>query len=265
MKHLGELRTALAFFTRLPVGAVPKQSHFSNFIVYFPLVGIILGLLVGLLCGLFGMILPSLLAGFLGCFAWVYITGGLHLDGVADCGDGLFVAASKEKRLQIMKEPQVGTFGVLALFFVLGCKSFALAHLVGFMHKHESSFFVVLFLMLACAYAAMLGRSMVFIAAREQSARADGLGQTVMQELTTRHIKRILFLTVCASVLFFVLSINFTHFSYQVPLALLVALCTVYVLVRFAKKQIEGVTGDVFGFVNEGVECAVLLSLCVGI
>ena len=59
-----------------------------------------------------------------GRLAW--LPGGLHLDGVADCGDGLFVSASAERRLEIMQDPRLGAFGALALFFALLLKAAAL-------------------------------------------------------------------------------------------------------------------------------------------
>ena len=71
-------------------------------------------------------LLPPVLCGFIGCLVWVGITGGLHLDGVADCGDGLLVEAPPARRLEIMKDSRLGTFGALALFFVLGGKAAAL-------------------------------------------------------------------------------------------------------------------------------------------
>lgn len=87
------LRAALAFFTRLPVGSAPLPSSFRGIMIWFPVVGLIVGGLAALLTGVAALRLPAPLCGVLGCLAWVLITGGLHLDGVADCGDGLLVEA----------------------------------------------------------------------------------------------------------------------------------------------------------------------------
>lgn len=75
------------------------------------------------------LLFPPLVCGVIGCACWVAITGGLHLDGVADCGDGLPVEVPKERRLEIMKDSRLGTFGGTALFFNLAFKGAALAAL----------------------------------------------------------------------------------------------------------------------------------------
>ena len=101
------LRAALAFFTRLPVGSAPLPSSFRGIMIWFPVVGLIVGGLAALLTGVAALRLPAPLCGVLGCLAWVLITGGLHLDGVADCGDGLLVEAPPARRLEIMKDSRL--------------------------------------------------------------------------------------------------------------------------------------------------------------
>ena len=88
------LRAALGFFTRLPVGSAPLPPTFQGVIVWLPAIGLIVGLLAALAVALATLLLPAQLGGVIGCLVWVFITGGLHLDGVADCGDGLLVEAS---------------------------------------------------------------------------------------------------------------------------------------------------------------------------
>jgi adenosylcobinamide-GDP ribazoletransferase len=57
------------------------------------------------------------------------LTGGLHLDGLADCADGLLIGASRERRLEVMRDPRLGTFGVVALILLLLAEAAVLAHL----------------------------------------------------------------------------------------------------------------------------------------
>ena len=113
-----KFRAALGFFTRLPVGSAPLPPTFQGVIVWLPAIGLIVGLLAALAVALATLLLPAQLGGVIGCLVWVFITGGLHLDGVADCGDGLLVEAPPERRLEIMKDSRLGTFGGAALFFV---------------------------------------------------------------------------------------------------------------------------------------------------
>src|SRR5215211_6970646 len=97
--------------------------------VWYPFVGLVIGALAGLVWKGAMFVLPPLVAGALTLAAWVILTGGLHLDGLADCCDGLFVSASRERRLEIMKDPHVGAFGVIGLILVLLLKAVALASL----------------------------------------------------------------------------------------------------------------------------------------
>lgn len=126
-----KLRAALGFFTRLPIGSAPLPPTFRGVIVWLPAVGLIVGAVVAAAVKSAGLFLPAALCGVIGCLTWVAVTGGLHLDGVADCGDGLIVEATRERRLEIMKDSRLGTFGGTALFFVLAFKIGALAELAG--------------------------------------------------------------------------------------------------------------------------------------
>lgn len=117
--------------------------------------------------------LPPLVCGIIGCACWVAVTGGLHLDGVADCGDGLPIEVSRERRLEIMKDSRLGTFGGTALFFNLAFKGAALATLAA--HGTWE------LLLTACALAGLLARSQIFIAMRFPGARPGGMGEAFKQ------------------------------------------------------------------------------------
>ena len=69
---------------------------------------------------LFGLVLPDTIAWILTLFFDVLLTGGFHLDGLADTADGLFSSRSKERMLEIMKDSRIGSNGVLALIFYYG-------------------------------------------------------------------------------------------------------------------------------------------------
>ena len=111
-----EARLAIAFLTRLPLGT-PQGSarqHAAS-TRYFPLVGGVLAVLV----------VAALLVGSwffdrnAGCVmalvAWVWLTGGLHLDGLGDCIDGIATEGSSAKRLQAMHDPRIGGLGAVGL------------------------------------------------------------------------------------------------------------------------------------------------------
>ena len=244
------LRSALRFFTRLPVGRPDPSASFHGVMVWLPVVGLIIGLIIGLAVWAAALVLPSVLCGVFGCFVWVAVTGGLHLDGVADCGDGMLVEAPREKRLVIMKDSRLGTFGGVALFFVLLFKAAALACLC------ESSAPTLASLAAfagICVMAAVLGRSAVFAAQRLPSARPDGMGSMVAKGTDKSHGLRALALCVL------VCAFN----GWLGALAFAAALFTAWILLSAAMKRLGGVTGDVYGCLIELTECAVLTVCCI--
>lgn len=127
---------AARFLTRLPLPdpGPCTDEDLGRSLVPYPLVGLILGLLVwGLALVLAGAYPeePDLAAALL-LVAWVWITGGLHLDGLADTADAWIGGmGDRDRTLEIMKDPNSGPFGVMALVLVLLCKWAAIAALIG--------------------------------------------------------------------------------------------------------------------------------------
>lgn len=122
---------AVQFLTRVPT---PRLEGFqpdwtTRAARYFPLVGLLVG---GVCAAVFwgaAKVWSGSVAALLAVGAGVLLTGGFHEDGLADTADGLGGGQTRAKRLSIMKDSRVGTYGVLALLFVLGLKITALASL----------------------------------------------------------------------------------------------------------------------------------------
>ena len=97
---------------------------------FYPLVGALIGAGLAGLAWLLGQIglaqAAPLLPAALVLAAWAALTGALHLDGWADCCDALFVPVSRERRLEIMKDPRLGGFGAAGLILLLLVKLAAL-------------------------------------------------------------------------------------------------------------------------------------------
>src|SRR5216684_378067 len=108
---LADFRLALGFLTIWPVrvGAT-KPGDLGRAAGWFPLVGLLLGLVLSGAQWLLLRLFPPPLVGGLVVALWAALTGGLHLDGLADCGDGLWVSASPERRLEIMHDARIGAF-----------------------------------------------------------------------------------------------------------------------------------------------------------
>src|SRR4051812_12943574 len=107
---------ALAFLTRIPVGrwVALGADDVGRGVAFFPVVGAAVGALAGLAAeGLDGP-LPALVAGGLGVAAALVLTGALHLDGLADTADA-FGSGDRPRRLEIMRDSRIGSFGAAAI------------------------------------------------------------------------------------------------------------------------------------------------------
>jgi adenosylcobinamide-GDP ribazoletransferase len=125
------LRLAFQFLTRLPVPGVADFSpaDLARSAAWFPFVGLVLGAIVGLVTGSLVMRNPAL-AGIMGVVAWVWLTGALHLDGLADLADALGASHRDPERLfAVLADPHLGTFGMVSVVLVLMLKVAALAWL----------------------------------------------------------------------------------------------------------------------------------------
>jgi adenosylcobinamide-GDP ribazoletransferase len=144
---------------------------------YFPLVGLLIGWLLSLLSIFIGLHLPLLVFSAILVVVNIWLTGGLHLDGLMDACDGLFGGRSRERKLEIMHDSRVGSFGVLGGVSVILLK-FALLTSLG-LHQLP----LVFLLVLPASRWAMVLAIYIF-----PSARPDGLGAAVRQVVTIRHV-----------------------------------------------------------------------------
>lgn len=117
-KILGTLR----FLTRIPVktgGEFDEEFHKGMY--YFPLVGFIIGIITYLVSLLVGIMFPSdaLVIAIIAVFTEVFLTGGLHIDGLGDTADAFFSNRDKDRMLEIMKDSRLGTNSLLAIMFTI--------------------------------------------------------------------------------------------------------------------------------------------------
>lgn len=119
-----QLLLATAFLTRLPMPQ-PKRvtpAEFAASVRWFPVVGLIIGTVVAVATAAGARVDPWL-GALLGLLAWVLVTGGLHLDGLADLSDALGAAhRDKERLIAVLSDPRIGSFGVLALILQIAAK-----------------------------------------------------------------------------------------------------------------------------------------------
>lgn len=103
------------FFSRLAINKTVAISHIREGLPYISLFGLLLGSITALFYFLLQLVLPGIVAWVLTFLFDVLLTGGFHLDGLADTADGLFSSRKREQMLEIMKDSRIGTNGVLAL------------------------------------------------------------------------------------------------------------------------------------------------------
>ena len=146
-----------------------------------------------------------------------------------------------------MKDSRLGTFGALALFFVLGGKAAALAVMAD---TAEAGFWTLAGM---CCMAAVTARSLVFVALLLPCARPGGLGSAMNDGVTARSRLAALLLT-----LFFCLCTGWRGLA-----ALLTALAVTALLLSAVLRRLGGVTGDVFGCLIELTESCMLVVFCL--
>jgi adenosylcobinamide-GDP ribazoletransferase len=173
--------------------------------------------------------------------AAVALTGALHLDGLADTFDGLFLPGDRERRLAAMRDPHIGTFGVTALVLVLLGKYAA----ISLLSRHDRS--------LALIGAVFESRCLLLVsAAVGQYARAEGTGRIFVS--STGRPEATGFVSIA-------LGLSFILLARSGVVAASLALAMALSLSFLAKIRVGGITGDILGAVGELGELAYLVSL----
>lgn len=235
--------TALQFLTTSPsfIQRPFTPKELGQAVGFFPLVGALLG---GLLLGiswLLALIFPTNLQAALVLALWVILTGALHLDGFLDACDGLLGGFTPESRMHILKDERVGAFalaGGLILFLV---KFTALAACL-------NNTPVVLI-------APVLGRWVMSLAIYAfPYARAEGLGRAMKDNTSVWQVALATGIALAFAGLFG---------GGRGLIAVGAALLTAWAGARFTLRRIPGMTGDIYGALNEVVEAVVLLTFAV--
>src|ERR1044072_888690 len=129
MTEIRLLLTAVQYFTRIrvPAWVGHAQEQLAGAVRYFPVVGLVVGASGAATVWLAAHVLPAPLPAILATVVTVLMTGAIHEDGLADTCDGLGGGATRERALEIMKDPRVGAFGAIGLILTLLLKISALS------------------------------------------------------------------------------------------------------------------------------------------
>jgi adenosylcobinamide-GDP ribazoletransferase len=236
---------ALQFLSSLPINlpGMPSPQELGRSLLFYPLVGALFGCALLLLNGMLNGT-PLFLHAALLLTAWVLLSGGLHLDGLADSADAwLGGFGDRERTLTIMKDPRSGPIAVVTLVLVLLLKFAALLALI------DSGDAIGLLLAPVIGRSAMLG---LFLCT--PYVRAGGLGQALADHLPRQAGKKVLI----ASALLCLLVAGASGL-YAMASA---ALCFCW-LRHLMLRRIGGTTGDTAGALLELLEVAVLVVLVI--
>lgn len=233
------LRVAFGLMTTLPIRLPADWSagDSGRASVWYPFVGLVIGAITWLVWDGASRVFPPLVGSILTLIVWVLLTGGLHLDGLADCCDGLFVSATPERRLQVMKDPHVGAFGVIGLVLVLMLKAAALAAVPS----------------PGILLAASLARWCILPGGLMPLARPSGMGADFAAGFRGSLIVWGAIIPLAIAILL----------GMRGVLSFLAGLGAAGLVLWLAKSRIGGMTGDVFGMVVEVVETVVLIVFLV--
>ncbi len=240
------LAVALGFLTRLPVPAreVLAPGALAGAALWFPVVGVLVGGVLGATRLVAELALPAGAATALALIAAVLVTGALHEDGLADTADGFGAHVARERRLEIMRDPRVGTFGALALLLTTLLAWAVLADLDGE----------------ACLRAAVAGHvlarwAMLVHSATSPPARAGGTG-TLLRVGPGRFAAA----TVLTAALVWAavgVGVPAARAALEAVALLAAALLLVAGMGAATRRLIGGTTGDTHGAVGKLVEVAV--------
>ena len=239
------LRTAVSFLTVVPVGRTEKAEPelMASSTAFYPLVGLMIGALLMLLDNALSLFLQYPARDGLMVAALALMTGGLHLDGLADTADGFIGGkGDREKSLTIMKDSRLGSMGAATLVVVLITKYAALRGI------HNGNRPGALFLAPALArYAA----TQVMYRARP-ARQGEGLLFDFLIFIRPKYFYTAL-LTALAAALIVARLRGF--------LALLAVIVAAYLLKKFFCKNFGGITGDMVGAATEVIEVIAFLAL----
>ena len=230
------------FFSRIVIPKAVDISYLRRGLPFLTLFGLLLGLISGGFYFLMSLVLPGMVAWVLTLAFDVLLTGGFHLDALADTADGLFSSRKKERMLEIMKDSRIGSNGVLALILY-----YALM-LVLYPYLPEPRWFIV-------ASLSMIGKAGLSLQLyRMTYAREGGGSGNFFSGSKNSHILLAQLLPLLLSLLVF---------SWRGLLAYGLVFLGAIGYRRFVYNKIDGHTGDTLGAYVEIAQLLYLLGLVV--
>lgn len=255
MMLIGDTLAMVRFYSRLPIPALgafddpANPPPFARACRMLPLASLLIALPMAVIAGLLSFThLPAIVSAAIALAVALLSTGALHEDGLADVADGFGGGWTKEKKLEIMKDSRVGSYGVAALGLALIARAGLIAALIG------SGVTALAAGLLAAAIMSRTASLALFatLPPARPSGVASAVGQPTPQSVTIA-------IALCLALTVALLASSFTALATLT--ALIVVACVIFAFGRLASAQIGGQTGDVVGAAQVLAEIAFLAGL----
>jgi adenosylcobinamide-GDP ribazoletransferase len=233
------LLAALQFLTLLAVKRSFTSEQMGRSTAYFPVIGLIIGLILVGCNYVFSLLLPSAVVNIFLIILMALLSGGLHLDGLADTLDGIAGHRTPEQRLEIMRDSRIGGFGALGLALFLIAEYVTLNSLPKDWIPHT--------LVLSAVLSRWAMVTAIFV---YPYARPQGLGRAFKDAVNWQQLALATLIAVVLAALLFKVA----------GMVILAAVWVVLSLVAtYLKRQLKGLTGDTYGAINELAAISVML------
>lgn len=236
---------ALQFLTTFPVQlkAMPTPQQNGQSLLFYPVVGLMIGVILFAIASVLHAV-PIVLLSSVILVIWIWLTGGLHLDGLADTADAWVGGfGDAERTLKIMKDPACGPIGVLSLIIICILKWSAIYLLL------QKQMYIALLLF------PVLGRvAPLILFLTTNYVRAKGLGRSIVSTMPRKSAWLLVMVIVCGSF----------YFAWLGLIACMSMMIGLWYLRRKFIQRIGGITGDTVGASIEIVECISLLAFTMG-
>ncbi|WP_352420199.1 adenosylcobinamide-GDP ribazoletransferase [Proteiniborus sp.] len=219
----------ITFFTRIPIryNYEYDEKDLIKGIKFFPIIGLIIGAAMCIPVFLKNVLHGPVIA-LLSWATYLWITGCLHIDGLADTFDGIFSNRNREKILEIMRDSRIGTFGVIGILFLL------IWNLV------FTSYIDIRLIIIV----PVVGRSAAILSASisKYAREGQGMGKAFIENCGVKE-------TIYAAIVSYIPVVLLLRLQGLVILSF--TYLAIYILTKSINKKIGGMTGDTIGFIVE--------------
>lgn len=239
------LKAVIAFLTIFPVTVAQDSLEITaRYMPFFPFVGLAVGAIAGLAALIFLTLFPAVIAGLLTLGVLLSITGLHHTDGLLDFGDGLMHKGSREEKLEAMRDTMMGAGGFGLGLIVLLITAFSISSL-----RAVNAPLVIV-------SAETTAKASMVLAASFGRSASPGLNSPFIGAMHGKHrVSR----TVLPAL--FALLIGLVSAGYLGLLGAILGFVATAMLVRISQRHFGGLTGDIFGAINDIARMIALLAI----